>query len=464
MQVSQSRCKETNGPLLEKLLTARHEAAVQLGFNSHADRMLAPKMAGTAPKAIAFCEDIVNRCRPLRDTELEKLATRKAKELGAKHPVEAWDTAYYSDVLKREELQFDDEVVKEFFPLEHTIASILEVYSEMLGVTFERSASLPCWHKEVVAFEVKRGSEVVGHLYLDQFPRDGKFGHQMVVPLAPSFVDSVDGVRCVPACVNISNLPRAVGDSPALLRWSEMKTLFHELGHCMHCLCTTTAFSGLSWAWPMVPWPGGVEQDFLEVPSMALEKFAVESALIERVAKHFSALDEAASPPPQKKARTLGTETLTKIEALEKWMVGMHNSKFFGMALFDMHAHSSAPPYELDGVKGLSAAELFARYSEKYTQLKALPGTNFCASWYHLVIGYDAGYYSYAWSDVYAADVFDSMMQSPDGPLSAATGAKLRDLILAPCAAVPGDVMLKNFLGRDPSADAWCKRNGIPAS
>merc|ERR1711939_856896 len=107
------------------------------------------------------------------------------------------------------------------------------------------------------------------------------------------------GGRCVPACVNISNLPRPQGDRPALLRFDEMQTLFHELGHAMHCLCTTTGYSVLSWAWPMVPWPGGVEQDFLEVPSMALEKFACEPELISRVAKHFSSAPDAPSFPEE---------------------------------------------------------------------------------------------------------------------------------------------------------------------
>merc|ERR1719210_364233 len=170
---------------------------------------------------------------------------------------------------------------------------MLAVYSDLLGLTFQRCPSLPTWHEEVVAFEVQRDGDVVGHLYLDQFPRDGKFGHQMIVPLAPSFVDCATGQRCVPACVNISNLPRPLGDKPSLLHFSEMKTLFHEFGHAMHCLCTTTQLSVLSWAWPMVPWPGGVEQDFLEVPSMALEKFACEPSLLARVAQHYSGQPDA---------------------------------------------------------------------------------------------------------------------------------------------------------------------------
>lgn len=179
----------------------------------------------------------------------------------------------------------------------------------------------------------------------------------------------------------------------------------------------------------MVPWPGGVEHDFLEVPSMALEKFVCEPSLLSRVAQHYSG--NACAPK-------LEDETIGKAQALEKWMVGIHKSKYFAMALFDLLAHSQAPPYSFEGADSLSTQELFARILEKYTLLPRLSGSHCCASWYHLVIGYDAGYYGYGWSDVYAADVFAAMKSSSAGLLSAETGARLRDEILGPCASRTG--------------------------
>jgi thimet oligopeptidase len=457
---SEKRCMDKNGPLLDELLTKRHEAALLLGFPNHAERMCSKQMAQTADTARAFCNEMLDRVAPLRDQELKRLSERKQVHEGRKRKageedgeLNAWDTAFYSDLLKREELTLDDEKLKEFFPLVATIDKLLDIYSMLLGLSFVKNDKLPRWHDEVVTFEVRRGENVVGHLYLDQFPRDGKFGHQMIVPIAPSFVDSSTGERCVPACCNISNLPRPQGDKPALLRFAEMQTLFHELGHAMHCLCTTTEFSILSWAWPMVPWPGGVEQDFLEVPSMALEKFACEPVLLSKVAQHFSGKPDAPK---------MESETIEKIKALEKWMVGTMNSRYFAMALFDLQAHSQAPPYTFEGEADLSAKELYERIIEKYTKLARLPGTHPIASWYHLVIGYDAGYYGYGWSDVYAADLFKDMLCSPSGLLSVETGTRLRNEILGPCATRSGTDMLQAFLGRAPSSDAWCERNGIP--
>eukprot|EP00928_Gymnodinium_smaydae_P005185 TRINITY_DN11784_c0_g4_i3.p1 TRINITY_DN11784_c0_g4~~TRINITY_DN11784_c0_g4_i3.p1 ORF type:complete len:276 (+),score=34.14 TRINITY_DN11784_c0_g4_i3:740-1567(+) len=275
----------------------------------------------------------------------------------------------------------------------------------------------------------------------------------MIIPLSPSYVDDKTGQRCVPACANISNLPRPQDGKPALLRFAEMRTLFHELGHAVHCLCTTTQYSILSWAWPMVPWPGGVEQDFLEVPSMALEKFASEPMLLRRVAAHFSGQDEP----------RLSDDTIERIQSLDKFMVGTSQSKYFAMALFDIILHSQASPYVFGGQKYSSIEELFRACLESHTTLAQIPGTHPCASWYHLVIGYDAGYYGYGWSDVYAADVFECLLQSPSGALSSEAGGRLRDAILGPCASRAGADMLRDFLGREPTADAWCRRNGVPS-
>lgn len=498
------RCVDENTALLEELLTVRHKAAVLLGFECHAGRMLSAKMAGSLDNAREFCISMLKRLAPLRDAELLRLQARKQKDgdtnlgndLGQDQklesaskrrkavgeegkaegdeddavidsdyfgPLQSWDVAFYGNKLKQEELHIDEDVIKQFFPLDGTVDRMLATYSDLLGLDFKPLTEAAVWHEDVRAFEVTRRDtgDVAGHLFLDQFPRPGKFGHQMIVPLAPSFV-SGSGGRCVPACVNISNLPRPQGDKPALLRFAEMETLFHELGHAVHCLCTTTKYSILSWAWPMVPWPGGVEQDFLELPSMALEKFATDPSLLRRVSRHYTHVDGQKGGKGTE-VPTLGNDTIKKLQELERWMQGTSSSRYYAMALFDLLAHSQAPPYAYEGENGLSVAELYSRVMSKHTKMAPLPDVNPCASWYHLVIGYDAGYYGYGWSDVYAADVFETMRKSKDGLISAKTGGKLRDCILAPCATRPGMEMLREFLGREPNSAAWCQRMGIPS-
>ena len=142
-------------------------------------------------------------------------------------------------------------------------------------------------------------------------------------------------------------------------------------------------------------------------------------------------------------------------------VAGTQESRLISMSMIDLLLHSQAPPYSFDGKAGLSPPELYRLVVEKCTSLKQLPNTNFCASWYHLYIGYDAGVYGYAWSDVFAADIFESMRTCQTGPLSAETGERLRSQILEPCATKPGFDMLRGFLGREPSVDAWCRFKGI---
>eukprot|EP00808_Paulinella_micropora_P022445 g75124.t1 len=518
---SAKRCVAQNSDVLTELLTLRHQAAQLLGFENHAERMIQVKMARSADVAKKFVEKMLSRLAPYRDRDTARLLSRKKqwqqeeednkkdkqeeednqKDISAT-VLNQWDVKYFSELLKREQLELDDEQIKEFFPLKGTITRILEVYSEMLSLRFELWPDAPVWHPEVVCYKVssQKTGALVGHLYLDQFPRPGKYGHQMVVPLTPSFVDTQNGIRCVPACVNISNLARPEGDRPALLRFAEMKTLFHELGHCMHCLCTDVSFAILSWAWPMVPWPGGVEQDFLELPSMALEKLVFEPALLARLARHYS-IDNAAAGKGSN-APVLGQDTIDKIKALDRWMVGMDQSRYFAtmvgmdqsryfatmvgmdqspyfatmvgmdqsryfaMALFDLIAHAGPPPYSWGATSGLSLQELYRAVYETHTGLRLTDGAHPCASWYHLCTGYDAGYYGYGWADVFAADVYEGLTStditsssSPSLFPSPTKGAHLRDTLLAPCASRPAMQMLTSFLGRAPSEDAWLRRN-----
>lgn len=143
-------------------------------------------------------------------------------------------------------------------------------------------------------------------------------------------------------------------------------------------------------------------------------------------------------------------------------MTGTYQSRYFAMSLTDLLLHSHPPPYAFDGEEGLTVQELSARVMAKHAQLQGCPGEHYCASWYHLVIGYDAGYYGYLWSDVLAADIFQAMRSQPAGLLSKEVGDKLFHQLLGPCATRAGVDLVREFLGREPTLDAWCERNGVP--
>jgi thimet oligopeptidase len=337
------------------------------------------------------------------------------------------------------------------------------------------------WHPDVSCYTINDAATgaPVGHFYLDLFSRDGKFGHQCVVPLVPSFVDA-GGERVLPACAILGNLSKPTAALPSLLRFDEVKTFFHEFGHVMHCVCARVDHARHAWTWPMMPWPGGVEQDFLEVPSMMWEKFCYLPAVVARLSAHHA----LPGHPP------LPADTVRRLAAARHHGAGLRWTRFVAMAEFDLVAHSAAgPPYVVGGGEAGQAGqagqgqpagarqcgtlrELAHALMARVAGRPQLPETFYPASWYHLVIGYDAGYYGYLWSEVYAQDCFDHFLAEAESGGAAAAGSfagskfaeqglKFRKEILEPCASRGGMDMLKGFLGREPTSDAFFKELDI---
>ena len=271
---------------------------------------------------------------------------------------------------------------------------------------------------------------------------------------------------------------------------SQVVTLFHEMGHVVHCLCTKAEHSRLSWAWPMVPWPGGVENDFLEVPSMLNEQWAYNVSVLQHVSRHHSSNDEENQSLPAPMANAL--------IATKHVLDGVQWTKFIGMALFDIIAHSGPPPYcytpsHLDKdvvppLTGLNLSSLFDAVMSDVCGRKALgPGTHYAASWlvflsslsispkkklallcqltlpalrvwfcrYHLCTGYDAGYYGYLWSEANAYDCYASGFGRGSLCLDHDAGQRYRRAILDPGATLSGPAMLRGFLSREPSVESF---------
>eukprot|EP01064_Diplonema_japonicum_P012038 TRINITY_DN19511_c0_g1_i1.p1 TRINITY_DN19511_c0_g1~~TRINITY_DN19511_c0_g1_i1.p1 ORF type:complete len:653 (+),score=199.56 TRINITY_DN19511_c0_g1_i1:31-1989(+) len=423
-----SACKLVNGPLLDKILLNRNKAAKAAGFPNHAEYILRTKTAGNLHTASSFCYDMLNRMK----VKLEEERAVLKKHNGGKD-VETWDVPYLAEKIRKEE-GIDTEALKKYFPLKQTLNRILGIYADLLGLIIAEDTTLPRWCDDVLVYTLtdEESGKLQGRLYLDLFPREGKFGHQMILPLAPTF----EG--CVPACCYMGNISKPEGDEGALLRVTEVNTMFHELGHVMHCLCTETRYSILSWAWPMVPWPGGVEQDFLEVPSTMFEQWMMEPEVVERVSGEVD-------------GKKIDLEVVKKLKATRHLLAIVERySRYYAMSVADLRMHAS----------GLADAQkIYADTMKELIGVELQAGTNPSASWYHPVIGYDAGYYGYGWAEVYAQDLFTEFKKR--GLFDKETGRKLRRTILAPCATRSAPAMLQDFLGRAPSNEAYCAELGI---
>ena len=454
------KCQAENTNRFLQTLMLRHETAELLGYKSHAHYMLEPKMASTPENAESFLLDLIEQLKSKRDEDLQILSNFKQEDDDDdddNHIIQPWDVNYYIRTYKAT-LGVDEAKLQEYFPLDHVKNEILKIYEELLHLKFIKVEDAEIWHEDVECYAVMPASEgnedkdddgdALGYFYFDIYPREGKYSHQCVYPLRPSYTLPTTGERIKPACVNIGNLSRGKDGQPSMLRFREVETFFHEFGHVVHCVLGQSNHSLQSWAWSAVPWPGGVEQDFLEVPSMMLENFVWQPEILKRLSKRPS--DDASLPEEM-------IDALCKSRMV---MEGYSRCRYLAMALYDLKVHSGRGPYEYLG-KSYDAIELFDVMMKDISGVSNIPGTFQVASWFHPMMGYDAGYYSYIWSEAFASDLFSEFENhgtSNNKIIDPILGEKYRETILSPCAMLDGDSMLKNFLGRKASNHAFLKR------
>jgi len=444
-----SKCEAENSPIFEEVLSLRRQAAKALGQPSWAHRELAQQMTATPELAIEFLRTLLDRLGPLQENDISILRKLKSQS-GTSTDLGMWDIAFFSQ-LHKQSLGVSELEVRQYFPLTHVVSASLDLYAQLFSLTFTRAAAddadVPVWHEEVEAYAVHdaESGELQGYLYLDLFPRAGKYSHQCVYPLRPGYVRA-DGSRSTSACVMVANLSRASSDgTPALLRWREVETFLHELGHCVHCVSTRPTYSTFAWAWSSVPWIAGVETDFLEVPSMLMENWAYDPRVLARLSCHHltgEALPEA-----------LQADIIKTRDVL----AGLARRRYLLLALYDLAAHSRSADdaaYEWNGTAHATIEELYTAMFDDIVGLPADAGFP-PASWLHPMMGYSAAYFSYIKSESVAADILTTF---GDDLLDEALGKKLRAALLAPGGSQSGADMLETFLGRAPSPEPFLRR------
>ena len=233
-QAMSKKCQEENTPRFLEVLKLRDECAKLLEYLNHGNYMCETKMVGTPENAEEFLLELADAYEPMRKRELELLLDMKRKDVGSDDiNLDSWDVMYYTRMYKAECAGVDEAAMRPYFPLLHVKETILSIYEELLGLKFVRVSDAKVWHDDVECYAVctatsdGSGGEVLGHFYLDIFPRKGKYSHQCVYPLSPSF--NVEGGRVLPACVNIGNLTPSREGAPSLLMFREVETFFHEV-------------------------------------------------------------------------------------------------------------------------------------------------------------------------------------------------------------------------------------------
>ncbi|XP_031205743.1 thimet oligopeptidase [Mastomys coucha] len=431
------RCKEENCAILKELVSLRAQKSSLLGFHTHADYVLEMNMAKTSQTVATFLDELAQKLKPLGEQERAVILELKEAEctkrgLPFDGRIHAWDMRYYMNQVEETRYRVDQNLLKEYFPMQVVTRGLLAIYQELLGLTFTLEEGAAAWHEDVRLYSVRDASsgEEIGKFYLDLYPREGKYGHAACFGLQPGCLRQ-DGSRQLAIAAMVANFTKPTPDTPSLLQHDEVETYFHEFGHVMHQLCSQAEFAMFSGT--------HVERDFVEAPSQMLENWVWEKEPLTRMSQHYRTGSEA----PQ--------DLLEKLIKSRQANAGLFNLRQIVLAKVDQVLHTQTD---------VDPAEEYARLCQEILGVPATPGTNMPATFGHLAGGYDAQYYGYLWSEVYSMDMFHTRFKQ-EGVLSPKVGMDYRTSILRPGGSEDASTMLKQFLGRDPKQDAFLLSKGL---
>jgi Zn-dependent oligopeptidase len=357
----------------------------------------------------------------------KELRVRLKLKGGEDKVMRSWEWRFYNNQLKKSKYSIDHEKIKEYFPLETVVKGMFEVFGEVFGVSFA-PADLNTWHKDVRAYEVKNSDgATAAYFYFDLFPREGKYKHAACFGIRGGR-ELADGSYELPAAGIVANFPAPAGDSPALLKFDDVVTLFHEFGHVTHNIFTRAKygkFSGTS-----------VSRDFVEVPSKMLENWAYAPEVLRRISGHYRT-------PAEKLPEAL----IKKLIAAKNMDSGLVYLRQVFFSLLDMRYHTARGKVD--------TTRVYDKLMKKISLIPLSPDTHPQANFGHLMGGYEAGYYSYLWSEVIAMDLFGAFEAA--GVMNPETGAKYRELILAPGRSYDEAGQVAKFLGRPAGEEAFLK-------
>lgn len=416
-----------NQNLIKELLTLKQQKAELLGYKDYADFVLEERMAKSPVKVFEFLNELLTKAKPYADKEIEELKSL-AKADGIDE-MQSYDHAFYAEKLRKEKYDFNDEELKPYFPLNQVQEAVFGLAEKLFGLTFEERNDIPKYHEDVKVYEVKENGDYKSLLYVDYFPRKGKRAGAWMTSYKNQYQQNGENSR--PHISIVCNFSKPTKDTPSLLTFQEVTTLFHEFGHALHGMMADTQYPTLSGT--------SVKWDFVELPSQFLENFCYEPEFLKTFAKHY------------KTGEVLPDEKIEKIEQSKNFMEGYQTLRQLGFGLLDMNYHTKVNELEHESVK---------EFEDKYTKAIALyptnPETAMSPSFSHIFQGgYSAGYYSYKWAEVLDADAFQYFKEN--GIFNHEIAAKYKILLSSGGTKDPME-LYKAFRGSEPKVESLLKR------
>ena len=420
-----------NNPIIAEILPLRHELARLVGFDNFADYSLATRMAKSSKQVLAFLDDLARRCLPAGRQEfsdLEEFAGRK---------LDAWDMAFYSERLQESRFKVSQEALRPYFPLPKVLGGLFALIQRLYGITVRERPGVGVWHASVRFYDLLDQNErVVAGFFLDPYSRaekrSGAWMDECVV------AKSLPAGTTLPVAQLVCNFTAPVSTGPSLLTHEEVTTLFHEFGHGLHHMLTRVAY-------PSIAGINGVAWDAVELPSQFMENFVWRPEVLPLISAH---VDTGETLPVDMLQRLLGTRTFN---------AALDTLRQIELASFDFELHANFDPEV-----GPKVAETLAGVRRRVAVVPAAPFNRLPASFAHIFSGgYAAGYYSYKWAEVLAADAFEAFEEA--GVFDSATAARFRDSILARGGSLDAMDAFVRFRGREPDVRPLLKQTGIAA-
>ena len=420
-----------NKEIIKQLVKLRDEKAKLMGFKNFAEYVIDVNMAKTPDAVYDFLKQLWEPAMKIAKADRDAMQKIIDAE-GGNFKLAAHDWWYYSEKLRKQKFDLDENEVKPYFSLENTINGMFHVATQLYGITFEKRTDIPVYHEEATAYEVKEadGSHV-GVLFVDFHPRDGKRPGAWCTSFRRSAYKN--GERVYPLSTIVMNFTRPAGDTPALLSFDEVSTMFHEFGHALHGLFTDEPYKRTS---------GSVPRDFVELPSQIMEHWASEPEVMKVYARHYQT------------GEAIPDELIAKLQAAATYDQGFITGEYVAASLLDLDYHTTENPDIAD------VREFEKQSMEKYGLIpEILPRYRSTYFSHTFSGGYTAGYYVYIWAGVLDSDAFEAFKETGD-IYNKDVASKFRTL-LSKSGSDEGMNIYRQFRGKDPEITPLLKNRGL---
>jgi peptidyl-dipeptidase Dcp len=428
MKIGNNDNEYNNLEIAKEILNLRLEMANILGYASYSQYVLEETMAESTDQVMNFINTTKDKVKDASFKDLEKIKDF-AKSIGFEDELQQWDFAYYDKKYSATQLQFNTDDIMPWLPVESIIQSCFEMIREMFGITFIENQQLPKYHADIIPYEIfDEKGKIKAVMYLDLYEREGKVGGARLSTLR--LQNKEEGENQIPVMINLCNFQNPVGEAPSLMTIWDMSTFLHELGHGLHNVLSDVTYRSVS----------GYNlryDDFIELPSMLLQKWTYEPEFLARVPRHYQS------------GEALSADVIEKIVQSKR-----ENKAFFTMNYIipydalDIALHDIREPIKVN------LCDWESNFVQEYSLMPPIEEGCMIPNFTHIFAGgYASGLYTYAWSDMMAWDIFNEFKKN--GIFDPITAKRFEQEILSKGGTVHPRQLFKNFMGRDISMKAF---------